>query len=662
MSNLNYNRGSEWRQWDLHVHTPASFHWDGVRFDADPASVKNRKLVDEMIAAINSSEPAVFALMDYWTFDGWFALQRRLKESDAPKLNKTVFPGIELRLVAPTSVRLNAHVLFSNEIDDQSLHDFKAALKVKIVDRPLSDTALIELARKVGKDILKKHGFSQDQVNDYADKALSAGSSIAEIDCESYKSAITKVPSGRAIGFMPYDTSDGLGEVKWEDHYAYFIDLFQSSPIFESRNPVLRAAFVGEETPENTKFFKSFQAGLKNIPRLVVSGSDAHCFSTTKDGNDKRGYGDFPSGKATWIKADPTFQGLLQAIMEPAKRSYIGGRPPKQNEVTTNKTYFIDAIEINKSNGSQYQGVWLDGVRLPLNPDLVAIIGNKGSGKSALADVIALLGNSRQKAHFSFLKKDRFRGKAGDPAKQFIGSLRWLDGRNETRGLNEDPPEDKVELVRYIPQGHFEDLCNDHVSGRSNAFENELRSVIFSHAGDNIRLGALDFSQLIDQQEKGFRSQLNEFRKDLRGLNQSIVAHEEQLQPDVRKSLLELRALKERQIEEHQKLKPLPIEAPSAQLSPEQQALTVEFELISANLKELEESNGKSILSASAVAGKAKAVKNIRERIRMLERNYTQFIEETSQDLATLGLTADKVTSFAVSKILIYMPSIKKVI
>ena len=27
-----FERGSEWRQWDLHIHTPASFHWKGAKF------------------------------------------------------------------------------------------------------------------------------------------------------------------------------------------------------------------------------------------------------------------------------------------------------------------------------------------------------------------------------------------------------------------------------------------------------------------------------------------------------------------------------------------------------------------------------------------------------------------------------------------------------
>src|ERR1700761_7344636 len=97
-----FERGSEWRLWDLHVHTPASFHWNGQRFDQAHDSAQNRSLVDEMIAALNAAKPAVFALMDYWTFDGWFALKKRLLQSGAPRLHKTVFPRIELRLAAPS--------------------------------------------------------------------------------------------------------------------------------------------------------------------------------------------------------------------------------------------------------------------------------------------------------------------------------------------------------------------------------------------------------------------------------------------------------------------------------------------------------------------------------------------------------------------------------
>ena len=644
-----YERGSEWRQWDLHIHSPASFHWHGKRFSSDPDS--NRSLIDEMIAALNAAQPAAFALMDYWTFDGWFALKSRLMEQGAPVLKKRVFPGIELRLAAPTSCRLNAHVIFSDALEDQVLHDFRSGLQVEVVSRPLSDAALMELARTVSDDKLKVHGFKKADVQADDQKALLAGSMMAEINCETYKSAVDRVGTDQAIGFMPYDTSDGLAEVKWQEHYAYFLGLFKSSPIFETRNGDLRAAFVGEETPGNSKWFKNFQADLGNVPRLAVSGSDAHRFVGVKGDNDKRGYGDFPSSRVTWIKADPTFLGLLQAIKEPAKRSYIGTYPEKIVEVSQNKTFFIDRVEVRKNAGSTLEDAWLASCDLLMNSDLVAIIGNKGSGKSALADIIALLGNSKQKQHFSFLSNQRFRAKPKELAKHFKGQMTWCDGsKSSTMLLSEDPEPTSVELVRYIPQAHFEKLCNDHVSGRSDVFENELRSVIFDHTSAAIRLKALDFGQLIEQQESSFRDQLGELRKDLRRLNQEVEGIEAQLQPDVRKALDELLAIKTKQIEEHKKIVPKAEPKPSEQLTPEQQQAAAKLEAIANKLKELADQERTKATADAAIAAKVRAVQSLRERLRILQRQYKQFKEESAADLATLGLELSKMADLTVDE------------
>lgn len=630
-------RGALWRQWDLHVHTPASFHWQGQKFDGDLSSAHTKKLVDEMIGAMNKAEPAVFAIMDYWTFDGWLALRKRLKDEGAPVLKKLVLPGIELRLAAPMKGRLNAHVLFSNEVEDQVLLDFKSALRIELVDRPLSDSALRDLARKVGEDKLRHHGFKKAEVDASDEKALLAGAVIAEINAESYREAIRKVPYGHAIGFMPFDTNDGLAEVEWKEHYAYAMNLFQTSPIFETRDIDLRGAFVGEQTQGNAKYLKNFQAGLKNIPRLAVSGSDAHCFVGTPGSSDKRGYGDFPSGKKTWIKADPTFRGLKQAILEPAKRSYIGDKPPKVQEVESNKTYYIESIEINKTGDKAGVGQWLHGCDIPLNPDLVAIIGNKGSGKSALADVIATLGNSKQSKHFSFLRRDRFLGKTGEPARHFTGTLTWCDESTESRPLNEPPSEEKAELVRYIPQGYFEELCNEHVSGKSNAFEKELRSVIFSHASEDMTLGALDFDQLTEQQEQSLRNRLGEYRKELASVNASIVRVEEQLQPIELKKLTELLLLKGKQIEEHDKLKPVEVAAPTEALSPEQKQAA---EGLAATSQQIETAKKRTLEIAgetTELAKRQKAIGNIREQLRLLQRAFDQAQNTVSDDLKMLG-------------------------
>jgi ABC-type lipoprotein export system ATPase subunit/uncharacterized coiled-coil DUF342 family protein len=631
-------RGSLWNQWDLHVHTPASFHWLGQKFAGDMSSEQNQKLLDEMIEALNRAAPTVFAIMDYWTFDGWFALKQRLSEPNAPRLLKKVFPGIELRLAAPTTCRLNAHVIFSDEIPDQQLRDFLSNLKIERINRPVSERALIDLARSTAPDMLEKKGHKKESISHDDADALLAGYKLAEISCESYKMAISNVPNGAAIGFMPYDTSDGLSEVKWEDHYAYFLSLFESSPIFESRNLELRSAFLCEKTAKNQNWLDSFRHGLKEIPRLVVAGSDAHCFVGVPGDNNKRGYGDFPSGKKTWIKADPSFRGLKQAILEPSRRSFIGDAPPKLHEVESNKTYYIDSIEIRKTGDKAGVGQWLDRCDIPLNPDLVAIIGNKGSGKSALADVIATLGNSKQSKHFSFLKKERFLGKSGDPARQFTGTLTWRDTSTEARTLNEFPLEEKAELVRYIPQGYFEELCNEHVSGKSNAFEKELRSVIFSHTSDDMRLGALDFDQLTEQQEQALRNRLGEYRKELASINASIVRIEEQLQPIELSKLTDLLLLKTKQIEEHEKLMPAEVATPTETLDPEQKQAA--NNLTAANERsEVVKKRVQTITTENTeFAKQQKSISNLHERLRLLGRTFEQTQLDSADDFKLIGV------------------------
>lgn len=641
MQNIEYQRGSEWRKWDLHIHTPASFHWNGERFNPDYRSSENTPLIDKMIHALNDAEPAVFAIMDYWTFDGWFALKYRLSQPDAPKLEKTVFPGIELRLMAPMKGRLNAHVLFSDLIDDQELLDFKSNLKVEFPGqeaRNLSDAALIEYARFVPKDKLRHHSLEYDRVQEDSVYALKAGSIMAELNCESYKKAVAKVKYGNAIGFMPFDTNDGLTEIDRNEHFSYVLGLFKTSPIFETRNITLADAFSGKKTANNEEWFQEFQSALNNIPRLAISGSDAHCFVGQEGNNDRRGYGDYPSGKATWIKADPTYAGLKQAIKEPSKRSFIGTIPPKCKVVNENKSLFIDTIQINKIEGSSFSDNWLNDTSIDLNYDLVAIIGNKGSGKSALADITALLGNSKLNHHFSFLKANRFRGKTGEPAKHFNAKLTWYDGKLLTNNLNENPVVESVELVKYIPQGHFEDLCNAHVTGQSDAFENELRTVIFSHANDSIRLGAHDFNQLIEQQERSLRGNLESVRGELHKVNWEIESVENQMADEVRKSIEEQVNQKQRLLDEHLKIKPIEIQKPTGVLSPDQQKAAEELSEISDSLEILRKNNDDNQQEFTDISAKTKACNNIKEGLEVVRRTLQQFEKDFSVDASLLGL------------------------
>lgn len=650
MSNNKYHKGSEWRKWDLHIHTPASFHWHGQRFSSNPYDAENAPLVDAMINALNQAEPEVFALMDYWTFNGWFALKYRLSQPDAPVLNKTVFPGIELRLVAPMEGRLNAHVIFSNEIDDQVLNDFKAELKVALIDRSLSEHSLIDLARRAGTDRIEVNGFKKSEVDNDDSIALRCGSTIAEITCESYKKALLSVPDDMALGFMPFSTNDGLASVKWQEHYAYVLELFKTSPIFETRDLNLWAAFAGKETDGNKSWIKNFQYALGNTPRLAVSGSDAHQFIGVQGDNNRRGYGDYPSGKITWIKANPTFEGLQQVIREPAKRSFIGEIPPKVRLVQENRSLFIDKLFITKDAVSSYDENWLDGTELTLSHDLVAIIGNKGSGKSALADIIAFLGDSKQSQHFSFLQRNRFKGKTGVPAKHFNAKLLWGDEEFLEKNLDGEVETENVELVKYIPQGHFEELCNAHVLGESDAFERELRSVIFSHADDVTRSGTYDFGQLIKLQESPLLSQIHELRSSLHGINLEIASIEEQMTSENRKAIEESLTHKERLLQEHSRTKPEEVPEPTSVLTEEQQAISTQLKDISSEIEDItsqQESNRTELYKFTL---KKRAYQNIIQGIETVKRTYSLFKKDSLSDVEALNIDMENLISFGINE------------
>ena len=112
-----------------------------------------------------------------------------------------------------------------------------------------------------------------------------------------------------------------------------------------------------------------------------------------------------------WIKADCTFEGLKQCLYQPAERIFIGDIPPVLNRTTKNAKSVIQSISVVPiSTPRSAEAPWFD-FSIPLNPGLVAIIGNKGSGKSALSDIIGLLCKCSTMDNASFLNSSRFRKK-----------------------------------------------------------------------------------------------------------------------------------------------------------------------------------------------------------------------------------------------------------
>lgn len=503
-----YKRGSEWRKWDLHVHSPASFFWSDGKKLYEMDDEEKEVAIKHFIKVVNESDVAVFCIMDYWTFD-WYIELKRYLEKNPNELKKTVFPGMELRIESPTSYRLNIHVILSNQLTEQELDDFKSELVIRSIAKKLSNESLQKFALTLDESKAKIHGYKNPNILDKS-KQLELGSKTAEITQESLAKAFDHIPIESGYILMPYDTSDGLLNLDWTKHPHSDNYFMQSSHIFESRKQVNIDLFNGVRTNGNEEFFENFQKTLNYEKKPCVSGSDAHKYSN---------YGKFPSNKITWIKANPTFDGLKQVINEPRDRVFIGTIPPKKNMISLNKTKYIDKIKINKVHDKLCDEIWFDN-ELKINKDLVAIIGNKGNGKSALADILAFCGNAKliDETDFSFLNTKKF--KKNNLAEKFEVSLFWEDGTCITKVLSEKLNETDVEKVKYLPQKYIESICtNDY-----NKFQDEINKVVFSHIPESEKLGEESLTKLIKLKTNSITTERNQLKVKLKELAEKKIA------------------------------------------------------------------------------------------------------------------------------------------
>ena len=105
------NRGSEWRKWDLHVHTASSFDYEYKVSDSDELLVN---------AWIEHGFQAV-SITDHFKIDS--KRIKHIKELVEDKI--TVFPGVELR-TDKGGTNIHVILIFSEIIDiDELSQDFE---------------------------------------------------------------------------------------------------------------------------------------------------------------------------------------------------------------------------------------------------------------------------------------------------------------------------------------------------------------------------------------------------------------------------------------------------------------------------------------------------------------------------------------------------------
>lgn len=629
-----YSRGSVWRRWDLHVHTPYSVLNNGFGddFDVYAAEVFNRAIKDGI---------AVIGVTDYFSIDGYKELSeiqgddQRLEamlgaDRVGPAKEILLLPNIELRLsefvtVGTDDSRLNMHVLFSDRVPIREIEEnFLQRLQFVSHSAPDSPDEMKNLTKANLEDLGAEVKRGHERFRGESDLKVGV-TQVSVAHTEITKCLEPRAFRGRHLVVLASD--EDLSGVSWDGqgHHTRKL-LVQKSHMLWSSNPKTRSFALGEHEDTVEEFEAQF-----NRRKACVHGSDAHEFEKLFV---------FDLDRKLWVRADPTFDGLAQLLVEPEDRVYIGGEPPALARVRSAAARTIDSVVFERSDEAGPDDKWFSG-EVELNPGLVVIIGKKGSGKSALADAIGLAGGAHTQRHFSFLTPRRFLDPKDNLGRFFDVELRWLAGDPERARLDERVDPSLPERVKYLPQSYLETICGDlDGSEGRRAFDAELEAVIFSHIPAADRLSRSSLHELLAHKTAETEEQIRHLRIKLGELNREFLSLRRRNSEVSRKALAEQLAQRQADLEAHRKAKPVEVPDPAKQAKSTANPTKPEEDLaaVVAEIESLDEQRVKAQAKDQEAKKKKAALDRMLKRIETFEERVSEFFEQSREDAIVLEI------------------------
>lgn len=449
--------GGIWRRWDPHVHAPGT-QLNDLFTGSDPWDAYLNKLE----AVWPPLE--VIGLTDYYNTDTYARL-REAKDKNGRLPNcTTLFPNIEMRLGLGTAAGswVNVHLLVSPE-DPKHLDEVNrilSSLTFSALDDRFSCTPA-ELTRL---------GFKSDPAIQDDGAARRHGSTQFKVSFDQLKGIFNDFRWARDNVLIAVAAgADGTSGMQDGADATLRREVEKFASVIFSANPKDRDFWLGRKLPQE-EFSRKYVCA-----KPCLHGSDAHSLDRVGE----------PYGKRfTWIKGAPSFDALRQACISP-ERAFIGEIPPSGASMSQTISRF--SIE---------GATWAKTSSLPLNPGLVTIIGARGSGKTALAELIVAgcdavplpLKNHKQ----SFLYR------AGDFLSGVIVEARWASGEADKRSIADATDDERFQIRRaqYLSQQFVDSLCSS--DGVSDDLLREVERVVFDSHSVATRDGATDFNELLD--------------------------------------------------------------------------------------------------------------------------------------------------------------------
>jgi len=625
---MNYSIGSIWRKWDLHVHSPESALNNQFGDDWD-------KYVHDLFVSAIEKGIFVIGITDYFFIEGYKKLKSYLSsktkleelfnheiEQNPKFLDKvksiTIFPNIEFRLHNVVYVdggsdkKLQLHVIFDDKLSIVEIE--QNFLKLLEIPGECSPDGIAE--RHLSKDNVEIVGAYLKRVQDDGFGHLSdyqAGLNGIAVDfSQVVKLLKNPIFDGKYVIISP---EDDITKIKWNNQ-AHLIRkriYATSDGIFSSNTKTIEWGLKDSTSEEFGRY------------KPCLWGSDAHSYNDLFEPN---------GNKYCWIKADTTFEGLLQVFITP-NRIYIGQDNPI-NKIHLRKPNTIYSLEVRKKNEAKNAKEWFN-FSIFLNPYLTTIIGNKGSGKSALIDIIAHTLNAKNLKDASFLNKERFQNRDNKYADDYHSTIKWLDQRSDTcPSLQYPTNEIPSDLLKYLPQKFIETTCNN----LGDEFQNEINQVIFSYIDPSIKGDFSSLDQLISSKLSFFTTTLQNLRIDLENINSELIKLEDKQSKKYSELLnFKLQSTKEK-IRIHQINKPKEIDKPNEE-SNQKIAKLIDF---------LDKQNNDLLESIYSIRDRIKHDNDVINEINKVEFQSSNLVLSIDALNKEYGLLSDKISLPDLSK------------
>ena len=648
---MNDPRGSVWRKCDFHIHTPFSHlgHDFGSDFDF---------YVQTIFKTAIEKQIQVIGITDYFTIDGYKKIKTEYLNDDR-KLESLfnpaeilkikdilVLPNIEFRLNKIVQIikingterkiengRVNFHVILSEQIpiktiEENFLHniDFTYESEPNEKDR----------VRKLKLDNLTALGKRlKEEQPDIKGTFTEIGMTHAVVDDKEIGELLVSNNDFKDKYFFAIPSDEDLSEIQWksQDGLTRKI-LISKAHALLSANPKTIEFGLGNKAASEDEYVREF----KSI-KPCIWGSDAHDFKTLFEPAQER---------YCWIKADPTFEGVRQIFFEPKDRVFIGKYPALYDRIKENRGNYIDSLSVTKITGYDgRKGIWFDNFKVKIGFELTAIIGNKGKGKSAIVDILGLLGNAHvDKKDFSFLKSDKFCQKGY--GENFVGTLSWIDRSKSEKRINENIDPTSAERVKYIPQSYLEKLCNDENGG----FKEEINKVVFARLEDSDKLGKTSFQELEAFKTELINQKIAELKIKISNTNKTIDLLENKSSPEYKGGITNKLLLKKQALASHEEEKKNIKEAadPSinANISEEQREKVVLLTSINSSIKDLEtkiENESQKLATCKITLAELDLMLN---EIQAVQERFEEWKKARDEQYKKYGLNIDEILKLTI--------------